>query len=83
MRTEVRRQTEWIERPDAFQERYTLEQMVVLSRHNVRSPLVSKNSVLTRLTNGEYQWFAWEGAPSTLTPRGAHLSNYLEYKKRN
>ncbi len=65
--------TEWIARPEAFQEHYTLEQMVVLSRHNIRTPLVSKNSVLTRLTNAEYQWFKWEGEPSTLTPRGAQL----------
>lgn len=65
--------TEWISRPEAFQEKYTLDQMVVLSRHNIRSPLVSKNSVLTRLTNNNYQWFNWEGEPSSLTPKGARL----------
>lgn len=65
--------TEWITRPDGFQQNYTLDQMVILSRHNIRSPLVSKNSVLTRLTNNEYQWFAWEGTPSTLTAKGTRL----------
>jgi len=69
--------TEWIARPEAFQEQYTLEQLVVLSRHNIRTPLVSKNSVLTRLTNAEFQWFKWEGEPSTLTPRGAQLETKM------
>jgi glucose-1-phosphatase len=69
--------TEWIARPEAFQEHYTLEQMVVLSRHNIRTPLVSKNSVLTRLTNAEYQWFPWEGESGTLTPRGAQLETKM------
>jgi glucose-1-phosphatase len=69
--------TEWIARPEAFQEHYTLEQMVVLSRHNIRTPLVSKNSVLTRLTNAEYQWFPWKGESGTLTPRGAQLETKM------
>ena len=66
-------QTEWISRTDGFQQNYTLDQMVVLSRHNIRSPLVSKNSVLTRLTNSNYQWFQWEGQPSHLTAKGERL----------
>ena len=70
-------QTEWISRPDGFQQNYTLDQMVILSRHNIRSPLVSKNSVLTRLTNSNYQWFPWEGAPSTLTPKGEKLEKQM------
>ena len=39
-------QTEWLERTDGFQDKYELEQMVVLSRHNIRTPLVGKGSVL-------------------------------------
>ena len=70
-------QTEWIERANGFQDRYALEQLVVLSRHNIRSPMVSKNSVLTRLTNSDYQWYPWEGAPSTLTPRGERLEKKM------
>ncbi len=70
-------QTEWIGRPDGFQDNYTLDQMVVLSRHNIRSPLVSKNSVLTRLTNSSYQWFPWDGAPSNLTPKGERLEKQM------
>jgi len=34
---------------------------------------VSKNSVLTRLTNSDYQWFPWEGSPGTLTAKGERL----------
>lgn len=69
--------TEWIERPNGFQNNYALDQMVVLSRHNIRSPLVSKNSVLTRLANSDYQWFLWEGTPSTLTPKGERLERQM------
>ena len=65
--------TEWIARSDAFEKNYTLDQMVILSRHNIRSPLVSKNSVLTRLTNSNYQWFQWQGSPSNLTAKGERL----------
>lgn len=65
--------TEWVTRPDGFEERYALDQMIILSRHNIRSPLVSKSSVLTRLTNPEFQWFQWEGQPSTLTAKGKRL----------
>ena len=70
-------QTEWIARPDGFQNHYALDQMVVLSRHNIRSPLVSKNSVLTRLTNSSFRWFPWEGTPSTLTPKGERLEKQM------
>lgn len=70
-------QTEWIERSSGFQNNYTLDQMVVLSRHNIRSPLVSKNSVLTRLANSNYHWFLWEGTPSTLTPKGERLEKQM------
>ena len=69
--------SEWIPRPAGFEERYELDQMVVLSRHNIRSPMVSRNSVLTRLTNSSYQWFPWEGAPSTLTPKGERLERHM------
>ncbi|MBP5483264.1 MAG: histidine-type phosphatase [Bacteroidales bacterium] len=69
--------TEWIARPDGFEQNYALDQMVILSRHNIRSPLVSKNSVLTRLTNPEYQWFHWEGAPSNLTAKGERLESKM------
>ena len=69
--------TEWVARTDGFQQYYTLDQLVILSRHNIRSPLVSKNSVLTRLTNSDYQWFPWEGSPGTLTAKGERLETKM------
>ena len=47
---------------------YTLEQVVVLSRHNIRSPLSSKDSILGQAT--PHEWFAWSSAPSELSLRG-------------
>jgi len=70
-------QTEWIARTADFQSNYTLDQMVILSRHNIRSPLVSKQSVLTRLTNNDYQWFQWEGSPSHLSAKGERLETLM------
>lgn len=70
-------QTEWISRTADFQSNYTLDQMVILSRHNIRSPLVSKQSVLTRLTNNDYQWFQWEGSPSHLSAKGERLETLM------
>lgn len=68
---------EWIERSEDFQKTYTLDQMVVLSRHNIRSPLVSKTSVLTRLTNNDYSWYPWTGTPSHLTAKGERLESKM------
>lgn len=66
-------QTEWLSRPEGFQEEYELQQMVVLSRHNIRTPFVGKGSVLSRVTNSEYEWYAWDGASGLLTPKGDRL----------
>ena len=54
-----------------FHERYTLEEVVVLSRHNIRSPLSEKGSVLSRIT--PYEWFEWTSAPSELSRKGTIL----------
>ena len=62
---------EWIERPDGFSERYALEEMVVLSRHNIRSPLSGGGSVLARIT--PHKWFEWTSAPSELSVKGGEL----------
>ena len=35
-------QTEWMERESGFQQKYELEELVVLSRHNIRTPIVGK-----------------------------------------
>lgn len=49
-------------------EGYTLEQVVVLSRHNIRSPLSGKDSILGQAT--PHEWFSWSSPPSELSLRG-------------
>ena len=72
-----RTRTEWMERRKGFEDRYELEKMVVLSRHNIRTPLVSKNSVLSRVTDPSYQWFPWQDPASHLTAKGRRLEGKM------
>ncbi len=52
-------------------EGYTLEQVVVLSRHNIRAPLSGKGSALDTMT--PHEWYEWSSAPSELSVRGGTL----------
>lgn len=54
---------------------YTLAQVVVLSRHSIRSPLSEKGSVLDDLT--PHEWFKWTSNPSELSLRGAMLETTM------
>ena len=54
---------------------YTLEQVVVLSRHNIRSPLSERGSVLDEIT--PHEWFAWTSKPAELSLRGAMLETTM------
>ena len=56
-------------------EGYTLEQVVILSRHNIRSPLSGKGSVLSEIT--PHDWFTWSSAPGELSLRGGVLETEL------
>ena len=56
-------------------EGYTLEQAVVLSRHNIRSPLSGGGSVLGTIT--PHEWFAWSSLPSDLSLRGGILETEM------
>ena len=47
---------------------YTLEQVVILSRHNLRAPLSSNGSVPSDLT--PHSWINWNAKSSELTPKG-------------
>jgi glucose-1-phosphatase len=58
-------------RPAGFSDRYTREEMVILSRHNIRSPLSGPGSVLSRIT--PHTWFDWSSAPGELSLRGGAL----------
>ena len=61
--------------PDDFREHYTLKQVVVLSRHNIRSPLSGRRSTLQRLT--PHEWHQWSSAPSELSLRGGALETMM------
>ncbi len=54
---------------------YTLEQVVVLSRHNIRSPLSERGSVLDEIT--PHEWFTWTSKPAELSLRGAMLETTM------
>ena len=50
-------------------EDYTLEQVVVLSRHNLRAPLSSNGSIPEELT--PHSWIDWSAGSSELTLKGS------------
>ena len=54
---------------------FDLQQVVILSRHNIRSPLSGKGSVLDTLT--PYTWFNWSSSPSSLSLRGGTLETEM------
>ena len=56
-------------------EGYTLKQVVILSRHNIRSPLSGKDSTLGSMT--PHEWFAWSSNPSELSTRGGVLETEM------
>lgn len=62
-------------------EGYTLGQAVVLSRHNIRSPLSGGDSVLGTIT--PHEWFSWSSKPSELSLRGGILETEMgEYFRK-
>ncbi|MBQ6508691.1 MAG: histidine-type phosphatase [Flexilinea sp.] len=56
-------------------EGYTLEKVVVLSRHNIRSPLSTGDSLLAKVT--PHEWFEWTSASSELSLRGGALETTM------
>ena len=52
----------------AAEDSYTLEQVVILSRHNLRAPLSSNGSVPSELT--PHEWIQWSAGSSELTLKG-------------
>ena len=63
--------TAFLEQQAGFSDRYALDEMVILSRHNIRSPLSGPGSVLSRIT--PHDWFAWSSDPGELSLRGGAL----------
>lgn len=60
---------------ESFRNDYTLDKVVVLSRHNIRSPLSDGSSVLSQVT--PHQWFNWTSKPSELSLRGGVLETIM------
>ena len=57
------------------QKKYTLNRVVALSRHNIRSPLSGSGSLLGDIT--PHKWFDWTSKPSELSLRGAVLETMM------
>lgn len=54
---------------------YELVEAVVLSRHNIRSPLSGPGSAISRIT--PHKWFEWTSAPAELSKKGAVLETRM------
>jgi glucose-1-phosphatase len=70
--TELQAQTQ---RSDEFHAKYKLKEVVVMSRHNIRSPLTSGGSAYQRVT--PHQWFKWTSPSSQLSLRGGVLETEM------
>lgn len=62
-------------RSPEFKEKYTLKEVVILSRHNIRSLLSDNGSTLGKLT--PHRWTNWSAASSELTLRGGVLETMM------
>ena len=54
---------------------YKLEQVTILSRHNIRSPLSEKGSMASEIT--PHEWFSWTSKTGELSLRGAMLETTM------
>ena len=61
-------------RSDDFRARYELKEVVVMNRHNIRSPLTS-GAAYQRVT--PYEWFKWSSPGSQLSLRGGVLETEM------
>lgn len=64
-----------LQRSQAFHDKYQLKEVVVLSRHNIRSPLSSNGSTLSKMT--PHEWTKWSAAASELTLKGGILETEM------
>jgi len=63
------------QRSQEFKDKYKLKEAVVLSRHNIRSPLSDSKSDLGRMT--PHEWTKWSAGKSELTSRGGALETMM------
>lgn len=64
-----------LQRSEAFHDKYQLKEVVVLSRHNIRSPLSTNGSTLSKMT--PHEWTKWSSAASELTLKGGILETEM------
>lgn len=64
-----------IKRSDDFRAKYTLKEVVVMSRHNIRSPLASGGAAYVRVT--PHKWHNWSSPGSQLSLRGGVLETEM------
>ena len=57
------------------EKQYTLDKVVILSRHNIRSPMSGSGSLLSEIT--PHTWFPWTSKPSELSLRGSALETIM------
>lgn len=57
------------------EQNYKLEKVLILSRHNLRAPLVTKNSELSQIT--PHNWFDWQIKAGELSLKGALLETSM------
>ena len=62
-------------RSDDVRAKYQLKEVVVMSRHNIRSPLTSGGAAYTRVT--PHEWFKWTSPSSQLSLRGGVLETAM------
>ncbi len=62
-------------RSDDFKAKYKLKEVVVMSRHNIRSPLSSGGAAYQRVT--PHKWFTWSSPGSQLSLRGGVLETEM------
>ena len=54
---------------------YRLSKVLILSRHNLRSPTVGGERIIASLT--PHKWFDWTAAPGDLSMKGAQLETIM------
>ena len=54
---------------------YELEQMLIISRHNIRSPLSGGDSLLSQVT--PHEWFNWTSESGELSVKGGQLESAM------
>lgn len=56
-------------------DRYPLEKVLVLSRHNIRAPLARPDSIISQLT--PHTWFAWTAGTGDLSLKGGEMETLM------